>query len=85
MVQLETAEPKDVQDVRQDFPSSLLSGHHHPVRGRVFSQVAEAEVLRVKLELDVFPLCVFFLLPTPGPFPKGRSAEASDSRVPTDI
>lgn len=47
--------------------SSLLSGCHHPRRGRTCSQVAGVEALRVRLELTLRPLkCVFFLLPTLG-------------------
>ena len=48
------------QGMRQD--SCLLSGHHHPVRGGVWSQVAGAETLRAKPELASFPLGVWFSL-----------------------
>ena len=38
--------------------SSLLSGHHHPFRGGVCSQVTGAKALRVRVKLALFPLSV---------------------------
>ena len=62
--------------------STLLSGHHCPVRGEICSEVAGAEALRFWLKLVLLPLSVCFSFFLHWAFdPKVGSAEANGAQV----
>ena len=59
----------------------MLTEFHHPVRGRICSQVAKAESLKVRLELALFPLVCIFTSPCTGAFAPKKGSPAASGAV----